>query len=230
VTPALVTLTVWGVPPRRIPAAVAAMALDRRHLRGPGAPRFAKLLGTGDGRTFTLRDADPRHWALLATWDDVAAADAFAKGPLHRSWTARATETLDVRLEPLASRGRWSRQAPFGDPEPRRTNGPVAAVTRARLNPATARTFWRAVPPVSADLAGPGAPALAIGIGEAPIGLQGTFSLWRSNADLVAFARRPAHAEVVARTPRERWYAEELFARFAVLQVRGTFEGRTVVL
>jgi heme-degrading monooxygenase HmoA len=225
----LVTLTIWGVAPARIPAAVARMALDRRHLRGPGAPRFAKLLGTGDGRTFTVRDADPRHWGLLATWDDAAAADAFEKGPLHRGWAERAEETLDVRLRPLASRGRWSRREPFGDPEPERTGGPVASITRARIRPGKALTFWRAVPPVSADLTRERGPALAIGIGEAPIGLQGTFSLWHSNADLVAFARRPAHAAVVARTPETGWYAEELFARFAVLQVRGTFGGRTVV-
>jgi hypothetical protein len=230
VTPELVTLTVWGVPPRRVPAAAAAMALDRRHLWRPGAPRFAKLLGTGDGRTFTLRDADPLHWGLLAAWDDATAADAFERGALHRGWAARATETLDVRLRPLASRGRWSRREPFGDPPPERPEGPVAAITRARLRTAKSLTFWRSVPPVSADLAVEPRPALAIGIGEAPIGLQGTFSLWRSNADLVAFARRPAHADVVARTPREEWYAEELFARFAVLQVRGTFEGRTVDL
>jgi hypothetical protein len=229
--PALVTLTVWGVPPRQVPAAVAAMALDRRHLRGPGAPRFAKLLGTGDGRTFTLRDADPRHWALLTTWDDAAAADAFERGPLHRGWERRAEERLDVRLTPVSSRGRWSRREPFGDPAPRRTAGPVASITRARLRPGRTLTFWRAVPPVSADLHDTPGLALAIGVGEAPVGLQGTFSLWRSAADLVEFAhRRAPHADVVARTPREGWYAEELFARFAVVSVRGTFGGRTVDL
>jgi hypothetical protein len=68
---------------------------------------------------------------------------------------------------------------------------------------------------------------LAVGIGEAPIGLQGTFSLWEGSAALVEFAhRRAAHTEVVGRTAREGWYAEELFARFEVLQARGTFRGR----
>jgi hypothetical protein len=87
--------------------------------------------------------------------------------------------------------------------------------------------FWRAVPPVSGDLhAGPGL-RFALGIGEAPIGLQGTFSVWNSARALNEFAYgRPAHVAVVRRTAEEGWYAEELFARFAVLSAAGTVGGR----
>jgi len=60
------------------------------------------------------------------------------------------------------------------------------------------------------------------GIGEAPIGWQGTVSLWRDAADLTRFAyRQPEHRAVIARTPTDRWYAEELFARFAVRDLTG---------
>jgi hypothetical protein len=241
--PGAVRLTVWGVPGRRVPAAVARIGVDWTRLRGvprlPDVPglhgvpglRFAKLLGTGDGRTFTLRDADPRHWALLTTWDDAAAADRFAAGTTHRRWAALAEEQLDVALRPIASRGRWSRREPFGVPEPARYDGPVASITRARLRLRHAPGFWRAVPPVSAALGGIPGLVLALGIGEAPIGLQGTFSLWTSSAALAEFAYRgAAHAEVIRRTPEENWYAEELFARFAVEAVEGTFAGRPVTL
>jgi hypothetical protein len=64
----------------------------------------------------------------------------------------------------------------------------VAAVTRARLRPSRARSFWRAVPAVSADLAAQPGLRLAVGIGEAPMGLQGTFSVWESAAALRRFA------------------------------------------
>jgi hypothetical protein len=228
-TPPVVALTVWGVSPRRVPAAITRIGLDRLHLRRAPGLRFAKLLGTGDGRTFTLRDADPLHWALLTVWDDVAAADRFATTTTHRRWNSISDELLDIRMTPLASRGRWAGREPFtptspsGRPDP----GPVASITRARIRPTRALSFWRAVPPVSADLATVAGLELAIGIGEAPIGLQGTFSLWRSNAALNDFAhRRPAHAEVVRRTEGERWYSEELFARFAVHSIAGTFGGR----
>lgn len=233
--PALVTLHVWGVPSRFVPSALLRMATHRRAVRGPGTgrPVFAKLLGTGDGRTFTLRDSDPRHWALLATWRSTGDAAAFEQGLVARSWARIATERLRVDLQPVTSRGEWSGRRPFGDPDPsraRQDGRPVAAITRARLVPRRMRTFWRSVPPVSADLhqfsAGAGL-RLAVGIGEAPIGLQGTFSLWASGEALTDFAhRRAPHVEAVRHTAELGWYAEELFARFAVVGVQGTYEGR----
>jgi hypothetical protein len=226
--PLLVTLTLWGVGPLAVPAAVARMALDRRHTRRAPGLEFAKLLGTGSGRTFTVRDADPLHWGLLAVWQDATAAERFAAGRTHRAWDALARERLDVVLRPIASRGLWSGRPPFGTPHPRRAPGPVAALTRARIRPARLRTFWGAVPPVSADLHAVPGLRLAVGVGEAPVGLQGTFSIWDSTEAMIEFAhRRPAHTDVVRRTARERWYAEELFARFEVLSLSGTFRGRS---
>jgi hypothetical protein len=223
----VVTLTLWGVPGRQVPAAVLRMAADRRPLRTAPGLRFAKLLGTGDGRTFTPRDADPRHWGLLAVWDAGSDAAAFTTSRTWQAWDRLAHERLTVTMTPLTSRGRWSGREPFGAPVPRRVTGPVAAITRARLRLRTTPGFWRAVPPVSADLRTVPGLRLAVGIGEAPIGLQGTFSLWDRDAALIEFAyRRSAHREVIARTAAEGWFIEELFARFEVLSVDGTFAGR----
>lgn len=128
-------------------------------------------------------------------------------------------------MTPLSSRGRWARTEPFGSPVPRKVadDAPVASITRARIRPTRALSFWKAVPPVSTDLATIDGLRLAFGIGEAPIGLQGTFSLWESSSALTDFAyRRAAHVDVVRRTVPEQWYAEELFARFAVHSVTGS--------
>jgi len=203
------------------------MARDRRAVRRTPGVRFAKLLGTGDGRTFTARDADPLRWGLLATWTSSGAARDFERcSPVAAGWRGLAEETWRVDLRPTSSRGTWSGREPFGDPTPTRTAGAVAAITRARLRLRSAPGFWRAVPPVSADLRERPGLRAAVGIGEAPVGLQGTFSLWSSEAAVRDFARDPAHAAVVARTAPERWYAEELFARFAVLDAEGTLDGR----
>ncbi|GAA4356151.1 monooxygenase [Angustibacter luteus] len=225
-----VLLQLWGVDTRHVGSALTRMATTRRQLRDTPGLRFRKLLGTGSGRTFTVRDADPHRWGLLTVWDGEADVARYLAG--HQaldSWDAVATERLDVRLAPLASRGRWSGVEPFGNPLPRKVDGPVASITRARIRPSKAVTFWRAVPPVSLDLQRVDGLTLALGIGEAPVGLQGTFSLWRSAEALTAFAhRRAPHAEAVRRTATEQWYAEELFARFQVRDVHGTLDHRPV--
>lgn len=228
--PEVVTLHLWGVRATAVPRAVARMAGDRRPLRRSPGLQFAKLLGTGDGRTFTLRDADPRRWGVLASWASAGAAERFETGRVVRGWDRLAEERLRVTMRPLASRGTWSGARPFGDPRATAYDGAVAAVTRARIAPRHWRRFWRSVPPVSADLhrqSAGGGLRLALGIGEAPVGLQGTFSLWTSAAALTDFAhRRAPHQAVVRRTAEIGWYTEELFARFAVLSVEGTYAGR----
>ena len=203
------------------------MGRERRPVRRARGLRFAKLLGTGDGRTFTLRDADLRHWALLACWDSVEDAEAFDASAVVQRWQARADEQLRVAMEPLTSKGFWAGQRPFGDPTPRPHDGPVAAITRARITPRLMPTFWRAVPPVSHRLQHSPGLLLSLGIGEAPVGLQGTFSMWQSAQALRDFAYDSVeHRHAIARTHETGWYTEELFARFAVMSVRGSFAGQ----
>jgi hypothetical protein len=228
--PALVTLHLWQVPGHRVPGAVARMATHRRHLKRTPGLSFAKLLGTGHGRTFTVRDTDPYRWGLLACWTTGADAAAFEESRTVASWRRAAVEEWRVDLRPLSSRGRWAGRTPFGEPESTAWDGAVAALTRARIRPRRAARFWRAVPPVAADLHTHDGVLAAVGVGEAPVGLQGTFSVWRSARHLEAFAyRSAAHSHAIRRTAQEQWYAEELFARFAVLRSVGTYGGRDPV-
>ena len=224
--PAVVSLHLYGVRGLGIARAIGHMGLDRRPLRRIPGATFVKLLGTGSGRTFTPRDADPHHWGVLACWRDADGPERYESSGSHVSWSGSAYEQGRILVRPLASRGTWAGREPFGDPVAHRWDGPVAAITRARIKPSLWRTFWSAVPPVSGDLRSVEGLRLALGIGEAPVGLQGTFSLWSSNAALSEFAhRRSPHVEVMRRTHDVGWYAEELFARFAVLDLRGTYRG-----
>lgn len=219
-------LHLWGT--RSVPSSLWRMARDRVGLRSTPGLRFAKLLGTGSGETFTPRDADPHHWAVLTVWDDAAAARSFESSRLVGAWDDLAHERLRVEMSPLSSRGTWAGVDPFGDHRAGRADGPVVAITRARIRTSRSLQFWRAVPAVSTDLhASPGV-RMSLGIGEAPIGLQGTFSLWDSSEQLVDFAyRRSPHVDVVQRTATVGWYAEEMFARLAVVDIDGTYRGVT---
>lgn len=227
--PALVTLTLWGVAPSRVPAATTRMGLDQRHLRRTPGLRFAKMLTTTECQSVTIRNGELAHWGLLAVWDDEPSALAFATGTTHQRWAALSQERLDLDLRPLACRGSWARQSPFGDPPPRQVPGPVAAITRARVRsaPVTGGRWSAPVPPLGVDRRQSSGLLLAVGIAEAPIGLLGTFSLWESAAALADFAhRRQPHSEAIALTTGDHgWYAEELFARFEVTRADGTFAG-----
>ncbi|MHB8451173.1 MAG: monooxygenase [Mycobacteriales bacterium] len=233
--PAVVTLHVWRVPLRAASRAAALLAGQRRQLRRLDGLTFAKLLGTGADGTFRPGDADLRRWAALCCWQSEAAAAAFDSSPVAAAFDRLAEDRGSIELSPLAARGRWAGRQPFGDPAASPAASPaanpaaspaaspVAALTRARLRPTKMVQFWRAVRPVAEDLHRQDGLLLAFGIGEAPIGWQGTFSVWASRQALTEFAyRRPAHQEVIAATPREGWYAEELFARFAVRSAHGS--------
>ncbi len=216
--PALVTLDVWRIAPRTVPRALARLSVDRARARRTPGVRFAKLLGTGSG--FGVTQADLTRWAKLTCWA------APGPDPVARSWDALSVERCRVSLRPLRSTGTWSRRQPFGAPADPTYDGPVAVLTRARLVPARAREFWRSAPPVEAALHGTPGLRWSLAVGEAPVGWQGTVSVWESAAALTSFAYDdPAHAAVVRRTRERGWYAEELFARFAVEDVEGTLEG-----
>jgi len=232
--PPLVTMHVWTIPTRHVPGSLWRMASQRRRIRNFPGVTFAKLLGTGSGTTFGVADVDVHNWCLLTVWDQPQAAAAFERSRVTRQWDASATERLRVEMRPLASKGTWSGQHPFGGPNATRLGdlsgdapvGPVAAVTRARLHPRHALTFWRSVPTVAKALHRAPGLLLAMGIGEAPIGLQGTFSVWRSADELTDFAYRThEHQRAIERTDEVGWYVEDLFARFEVLSLSGTHRG-----
>lgn len=219
----LTTVHLYRVRPRDVPRALARMAFDRRWLRRTPGLAFWKLLGTGDGRTFDVRDADLRTWGLLAVWETPEALAAFERrSPATAAWRGLAEERWRADLRLVSAHGQWSGRAPFGEPAADSGEGPVAAITRARLRPSLMPTFWRSVPPVTADLRDRPGLLLSLGIGEAPIGLQGTFSVWSDANALRDFAYRgAAHREVIRRTHETGWYAEELFARFVLVQTTG---------
>lgn len=211
----------------RLPGAIRATASvpwHRRALAGEPGLRFGRVLGTGSGRR-TTTSADLHRWAVFATWDDAPAARRFADRALARRWR-RADERFDVVLEPLGGHGRWDGVDVLDGVERRDADGPVAVLTRATVRWRALPAFLRAVPPVDAHLQGADGLLAVAGVGERPLGRQATFSLWRDAGAVERFAYRSAeHAEVVRRTRDERWYGEELFARFAPTWWQGTWDG-----
>ena len=209
----------WSIKPKAIPFALLAMAVDRFTLSRSKNVGFYKSLGTGKGETFTPADANSLRWGLVAQVHDL---ESFDQSLVVKRWRKNSVDEFRVVLEPISSHGKWAGKEPFVATAKDWT-GPVAAITRARIKWHQNFRFWSSVPPVTMSLKS--APGLisAIGIGEAPIGLQGTFSLWESAAAIREFAYKgAAHQKAIADTATYNWYSEELFARFAVKDVRGS--------
>ena len=211
----------WEIKRSSIPLALWHMAVDRISLKRNPQITFFKSLGTGRGETFTPSDADATRWALLVVLEE-SAVEEFHNSALINSWRSFAVHEYRATLAPIASHGEWSKTEPFSPAAPADWSGKVAAITRARIKPRMNAIFWRSVPEVNESLhAAPGL-ITALGIGEAPIGLQGTFSIWESASAMRDFAYRgQAHQRVIARTQELGWYSEELFARFALIEERG---------
>ncbi|MEY2814901.1 MAG: hypothetical protein RIS05_649 [Actinomycetota bacterium] len=219
--PKVVVAYFWRIDKRKLPFALFSMARDRGRLRRSTGVHFAKMLGTGTGEKFTPSDADVTRWGALVVIDETV-LDTIDSLPVFHSWKNRADHEVRMVLDPISAHGLWSKQNPFDWSVTPSTDSQVVAITRARIKWSQNFRFWRAVPPVSTDLHQSNGLIAAIGIGEAPLGLQGTFSLWENGKVLRDFAYKgEAHQKVIKATADYNWYAEELFSRFEVRHVRG---------
>lgn len=224
----LTTLTVFTFRPGHRRWALAQMGTAPTQLKRVAGLRFFKLMGSGANNGFGFWP-NLRRYGFMAVWDDAAAAEAFfAQHPLWTAYQQRSTEVWTVHLAPLKAQGQWDGQAPF-DYAPALSatdTAPVAVLTRASIRWRKAPRFWQFVEPTSAALAQAVGVRAAIGLGELPLVRQATFSVWESARTMQEYAYKDAkHREVIQLTRREKWYAEELFARFQVLNSTGTMDG-----
>ncbi len=220
----------FEIPVKSIPFAFYSMAIDRVRIRKFTGISFSKSLGTGSGKRFTPSDADLLRWGLVVVIEEEQIA-AFDSSDYISRWRKRATSEFQAVLSPISSHGLWSKRSPFASTAPAsRSEAQIMAITRARIKWHKNFKFWGAVPPVVTDLHNSPGLIAAIGIGEAPLGLQGTLSLWESGAALRDFAYKgQAHQVAIKQTKEIDWYSEELFARFEVLAMRGSIVKKLAV-
>lgn len=188
---------------------------------------FGRLMGSGGGNGFSLR---PNFgvYTWLACWEDEAAATAFFR--THPWWQKALDKTVEQAtffLEPTMAHGQWAGVEPFvvapGKYNPQK---PVAVLTRATIRNRKLIEFWRWVPKTSASVFDHNSRLLSLGVGEYPVFMQATFSLWESGKAMQEFAYNGKyHREVVQLTRERNWYKEELFARFTITGYTGQWTG-----
>ncbi|MGD1871121.1 MAG: spheroidene monooxygenase [Neomegalonema sp.] len=187
---------------------------------------FYKLCGTGTGEGFTPAP-NTGVYTILATWPSLEhARDQVRNARSFKAFRDQSSENWTLFMAPTSARGKWAGVEPFKAP-PRSSppqTGPIAALTRARLKPSIMRQFWRRVPDISTAIGADPNVAFKIGMGEAPLINQVTFSIWPNAASMAAFARADGpHARAIKAVRDGAWFAEELYARFEILADEGAW-------
>ncbi|MEZ5217431.1 MAG: hypothetical protein R2715_12835 [Ilumatobacteraceae bacterium] len=211
------------VTPARAPLAFVRLGTDRLGMGRRDGLRFIRLLGTGSGSdTGPGSDGAGRRRSRCGT----TTLRSTPSKPSERD-AGRSSATPFVS-GPSAATGR----GPGSTCSVRSANPTASAATdRSPCSPELGcarhwRTFAVASRVVNDELARSDGLLAACGIGEAPIGLQATFSLWRDLGAARAFARRGEHhVDAVRRTRAEGWFGEELFAAFEPYASSGSWDG-----
>ncbi len=216
--------------PRHVPWAWLRLARGAQCLGTVPGLRFAKVMGSGRGAGFGLWPS-ATHQGLLALLDDERSAQAFLAGPQMAALRARSRRFWAGLMVVDSARGAWDglswiptsaerleRPTPAVSANPRH---PLAVITRASIRAGKAWPFWRQAPASQAALqCAPGC-MLAMGLGEAPLLRQCTFSVWRNSAAMLGYAQSGAHGQAAQAAWREDFFTESMFVRLRLLQHEG---------
>jgi hypothetical protein len=203
---------------------------------------MVKVMGSGHGGGFSLRPS-ATHQGLICTFSHLDLALKFLDGPAVQAYRSRARECWTGVLSVQSARGHWDKQAwqassaqalglsgeqaqPGLGLDGRPHSGPFAVLTRASIVPTKAMAFWRYAPAAQADLGQAPGCLLAMGLGEAPLVRQCTFSLWQDTAAMLQYAHQGAHQVASAAAYKHQFFSESLFVRMQVLQMAGVWQGQ----
>jgi hypothetical protein len=179
-----------------------------------------RLMGAGRGNGFSIIP-DLKRYAIVSIWQKPEAArDFLLTHPALQAYRNGASSMLAVVMHPLKAHGFWDGKQPFKVEAEAADGRPIAVITRATIKWHKLHEFWWNVPAVSRFMASQGDALHRVGIGEYPLFMQATFSIWPHLQSLQkASYAAGAHAAIVKKTRERGWYAEELFARFQVAEI-----------
>jgi spheroidene monooxygenase len=190
---------------------------------------FWKLCGSGTGEGFTPRP-NTAVYAILCVWPNLETAEKqLKKSKVFDKYRKKSNENWTIFLGPASVRGEWAGKKPF-DADHNLDDGPIAALTRATIKPSVALRFWKHVPAISNVIGKNNDVMFKIGIGEVPFFHQITFSIWPDVNAMAEFARRDGpHARAIESVRKGLWFKEELYARFKVIDTKGTWNGNNPI-
>lgn len=227
--PGFAVLLMSRLRPAAVPWALLRLARGASALGAVPGMRFARVMGSGHQGGFGLRPGLDCQ-GVFALFDTLEQADRFAfDSEQAQGYRSRCIEHFGITLQASSCRGSWSgaRLEALAPPD---AAAPVAVLTRAAIRPSRMLSFWRHSPPSERDLAQAQGCRLAVGVGEAPLLRQATFSLWDSPQALEAYAWHGAHGRAIRASWQQGFFREWMFARFVPQRLQGRWRGRDLGL
>ncbi|MBU3725626.1 MAG: spheroidene monooxygenase [Burkholderiaceae bacterium] len=199
--------------------------LGRWPLRNIPGLSFSKILGSGHEGGFGLKPSATRQ-GLFCLFEQEIQADQFLRhSKVVTAYRARAREFFSCKLQAYSCKGSWSGTSiPVEGNAP--ASGPIAALTRASIRPSKASAFWRNSPPAELSLAKAQGCLIAVGLGEAPVLRQATFSIWESVEAMNSYARTGAHMDAIKASLGGQHFSESMFVRFRPISPQGVWKGK----
>ncbi|WP_293742289.1 DUF3291 domain-containing protein [uncultured Pedobacter sp.] len=228
----IVALTITKFRGLTIPFAFIGMAVLRLPLWLNKKCSFWKLMGSGKDARVDL-STDYKHWAVLTTWNDRKDYDHFNHNSIVMKWfNFFEIESFTILLNPLTSHGLWSKRQPFKvDKKYKVSSGKIAVITRAAIKFNRLKEFRHNIKRAADAMRTAPGFVLSAGMGENPFFDQATFSIWHDAESVKNYAYKTFdHADVIKLTRARKWYKEELFARFSIIDSWGTLNGTSVEL
>ena len=212
-----------------VPFGLTSMLLFRVPLFFRKGILFWRLMGSGKNGTFD-KIPDLNQWGILGVFPYEFLAEkkgGYSRNMLEKSFGRFIATWIRIfgyeyhsyLLEPIEGHGTWNGQPVFGIlPRNSDYEGEIAVMTRATIRLKKLGRFWQHVPDAAREMALADGFIKSYGLGEWPWIKQATFSLWNKKECMRNFAYRSQyHKEIIRKTHEEKWYSEEMFVRFKVL-------------
>ncbi|MDZ7848965.1 MAG: DUF3291 domain-containing protein [Owenweeksia sp.] len=213
--------------------AFTQMQFARGALRRVKGVTFTKLMGSGSQGGFSWLP-NFRVYCLLICWEkEIDYQQVYANSnKWFQRYTQRSSENFSMQLRAYQQHGAWGGRDPFVNQEAEPPgHNQVAVITRAYIRASKLRSFWKLVPRISYRLGGMSGLKFTKGVGEWPLIELTTISIWQNEEKMRAFAYgTPGHSRAVKQTRQKNFFSEELFARFIILDLSGTWQGNPVSL
>ena len=161
---------------------------------------------------------------LLCVWKKPELLNDFIENSTHaKQIQNKAKKRVDYIMEPIFSNGLWDNINPFKINNNRKTNykNKIGVITRGKIKLSKQIDFWLSVSSASDAIQNAAGVEFYKGIGELPLLSQATFSVWKNSKSINDFAyKNKAHSEIIKKTRERKWYSEDLFARFEIMDIK----------